>query len=210
MRKIVANDDLMTTREAADQLGVAVRTVQLWVEAGSLPAWRTAGGHRRIARAAVDALMRDRSQVLAPLPSHVCAAADAGLQPAQGIKILVVEDDPILLRLTAQVMATWQFPVNLSTANNGFEALVRIGEVQPDLVVTDLHMPGMDGFQMLRTLKKAGSGYESLMVVVVSALSGADIAEFGGLPADVRFFAKPVHFGQLEDLVRTSFATQAA
>ena len=54
MRKTPANDDLMTTREAGEVLGVAVRTVQLWVESGVLPAWRTAGGHRRIARSAVD------------------------------------------------------------------------------------------------------------------------------------------------------------
>ncbi|MFY8043989.1 MAG: MerR family transcriptional regulator, partial [Rhodoferax sp.] len=46
----------MTTREVGEALGVAVRTVQLWVESGVLPAWRTAGGHRRIARAAVDKL----------------------------------------------------------------------------------------------------------------------------------------------------------
>ena len=44
MRKISANEDVMTTREAGERLGVAVRTVQLWVEAGVLPAWRTAGG----------------------------------------------------------------------------------------------------------------------------------------------------------------------
>ncbi|OYU32967.1 MAG: excisionase [Comamonadaceae bacterium PBBC2] len=200
----------MTTREAGEKLGVAVRTVQLWVEAGLLPAWRTAGGHRRIPRAAVDALMLERSQVFIPAVAPAAPVVAPPSAAVSGIKILVVEDDPIMLRLTSQVMATWKFPVTLNTASNGFEALVRIGEMQPDLVVTDLHMPGMDGFQMLRTLKKSGSGYEALKVVVVSALSAADIAANGGLPADVSFFAKPVHFGRLEELVRASFETQPA
>ena len=199
----------MTTRQAAETLGVAVRTVQLWVEAGLLPAWRTAGGHRRIARTAVDALMQERSLAFAPVAPSLPPAVEPAA-PAAGIKILVVEDDPAMLRLTAQVMATWKMRIALSTATNGFEALVRVGELQPDLVVTDLNMPGMDGFQMLRALKKPGSGYESLKVVVVSALSPSDIAANGGLPSDVSFFTKPVHYGRLEELVRTSFEVQPA
>lgn len=195
MRKISTNDDLMTTREAGEKLGVAVRTVQLWVEAGLLPAWRTAGGHRRIARDAVDALVAERAQMLgsAPPPS--------GKTPVLA-RILVVEDDPIMLLLTVQVIMAWKLPIELTTAVNGFEGLLRIGEVRPDLVITDLNMPGMDGFQMLQTLKRPGSGYESLKVLVVSVLRPQEVAERGGLPADVVFLPKPVHYGELEALVR--------
>ena len=185
----------MTTREAGERLGVSVRTVQLWVEAGLLPAWRTAGGHRRIARHAVDALMAERSLVLTP-------SATEPAKPVLGIRMLVVEDDPILLRLTTQVIKAWRLPVVLSTATSGFEALVRIGETRPDVVVTDLRMPGMDGFQMLRMLKRPGSGYESLKVVVVSALGAKEVADQGGLPPGVVFLGKPVHYGELEALVR--------
>jgi excisionase family DNA binding protein len=66
MRKIASNDELMTTREAAEALGVAVRTVQLWVEAGVLTAWKTAGGHRRIPRAALEELLVERNKVMHP------------------------------------------------------------------------------------------------------------------------------------------------
>ena len=195
MRKISANDDLMTTREAGEKLGVAVRTVQLWVEAGLLPAWRTAGGHRRIARGAVEALMAERSLVfktIEPSPG----------KPEALLRVLVVEDDPTMLRLTTQVMAAWKLPLELTTATNGFEGLLRIGEMRPDLIITDLNMPGMDGFHMLQALKRPGSGYESLKVVVISALNAHEVAQAGGLPADVPFIAKPVHYGELEALVR--------
>ena len=201
MRKISANDDVMTTREAGDRLGVAVRTVQLWVEAGLLPAWRTAGGHRRISRSAIDALVLERAAGLMPVAAAPVAAPS--------IKILLVEDDPGMLSLTAQVISTWKMPIVLSTATNGFEGLVRIGEVQPDMVITDLNMPGMDGFQMLQALKRPGSGYESLSVIVVSALSPQEIAKEGGLPPDVIFFAKPVHFGKLQARVRACLADPA-
>lgn len=185
----------MTTREAGEKLGVAVRTVQLWVEAGLLPAWRTAGGHRRIARDAVDALVTQRAQMSGSVQA-------SGGKPPTLTRILVVEDDPTMLRLTVQVIMAWKLPLELRTAANGFEGLLRIGEARPDLVITDLHMPGMNGFQMLNTLKRPGSGYETLKVVVVSVLSGQEIADGGGLPSDITFLPKPVPYGALEALVR--------
>jgi excisionase family DNA binding protein len=199
MRKISANEDVMTTREAGETLGVAVRTVQLWVEAGVLPAWRTAGGHRRIARAAVEKLMAERQSDLSPVKGQLDAALST-------FKLLLVEDDPSLLRLFTGVVASWNFPVALSTATNGFEGLVRIGEMRPDIVVTDLVMPGMDGFEMLRALKKPGSGFASLKLVVVSALSADEIAEQGGVPEGVICFHKPVNYAKLEALVHKCFA----
>ena len=108
-----------------------------------------------------------------------------------------------MLRLTKQVMVAWKIPLDISTASNGFEGLLRIGEVRPDLVIIDLNMTGMDGFQMLQALKRPGLGYESIKVVVISALNAREVAEAGGLPADVTFLAKPVHYGKLEVLMRS-------
>jgi excisionase family DNA binding protein len=199
MRKTSVNDDVMTTREAGETLGVAVRTIQLWVEAGVLPAWRTAGGHRRIARSAVEKLLAGRKHDLAP------DAAGAGLDH-DVFKVLLVEDDVNLSRLFTAVVGSWNLPLQLTLAGNGFEGLVRIGEMAPDLVVTDLVMPGMDGFAMLRALKKPGSGFSGLQIVVVSALSSDEIAAQGGLPDGVAFFQKPVDYPKLEALVRQAFA----
>lgn len=199
MRKISANEDVMTTREAGETLGVAVRTVQLWVEAGVLPAWRTAGGHRRIARSAVEKLMAERQSDLTPLRSQIPP-------PVSALKLLLVEDDPHLVRLFSGVVAGWNFPVELFTATNGFEGLVRIGEMRPDIVVTDLVMPGMDGFGMLRALKTPGSGFASLRLLVISALSADEIEERGGLPDGVSCFQKPVNYVKLEALVHKHFS----
>lgn len=188
----------MTTRQAGEALGVAVRTVQLWVESGVLPAWRTAGGHRRIARSAVEKLLAERSQVIAqPVLKN-----QAGATAQRALRLLVVEDDPDLLRLFTLMVEGWDFPVELTTATNGFEGLVRIGQVRPDMVVTDLNMPGMDGFQMLRSLKKPGSGFDDLAIVAVSALSKGDIQDRGGLPEGVAVFQKPVPFHEIQALAQ--------
>jgi excisionase family DNA binding protein len=202
MRKSAANDDVMSTRDAAERLGVALRTVQLWVESGVLPAWKTAGGHRRIAKSAVEKLMEERRVAI--------GGNSAKADTPQPFRILVVEDEPDLLRLFTMVIEDWGLPVEMRTATNGFEALVRIGEQCPDLMITDLNMPGMDGFRMIRSLRNFGEGLETLEIVVVTALGPQDIENRGGLPEGVRVFIKPVPFAELEQLVRERLQTETA
>jgi len=198
MRKISSNDELMTTREVGEVLGVAVRTVQLWVESGALPAWRTAGGHRRIPRSAVDKLRQERSGMLAPV-------VHGSPQPptSRALRMLVVEDDANLRNLFSLMVQGWDFPVELSTATDGFQGLVRIGQWMPDMVVTDLNMPGMNGFDMVRSLAQAGAGYADLQVVAVTGFSADEVADRGGLPEGTAVFRKPVDFDGLETLARS-------
>jgi len=183
------DDALCSTREAALLLGVSLRTVQLWVEGGALPAWKTAGGHRRIPRSAVEELLARRRDAL-----H-------GEAPVVDCKLLVVEDEADLLKLYRLQIEGWGLPVQLITAVNGFEGLVRVGEYKPDLLITDLNMPGMDGFRMIRSLR-ANADFNAMEIVAVTALGREEIADRGGLPPDVRVFTKPVPFSELERLVR--------
>jgi excisionase family DNA binding protein len=189
MHRSTVNDDVMSTREAAQVLGVALRTVQLWVESGVLPAWKTAGGHRRIAREAVERLALERR-----------GAVDA--RTRTHLRMLVVEDEPDLLRLYALMIEGWDLPIQLDLARNGFEGLVRLGERRHDVLITDLMMPGMDGFRMLAALQDMQPALSGTDIVVVSALSPSDVAERGGLPDGVHLFTKPVPFDVLEQLVR--------
>lgn len=190
--------DLCTTREAAKRLGVSLRTVQLWVESGVLRAWKTAGGHRRILVASVDDILKQRRAAL--------GGAEASAAGAQPFTLVVVEDDPDLLKLYRLQVAAWKLPLQLVTATNGFEGLVRIGETQPRMLITDLNMPGMDGFRMIRSLR-GSADYKDMDIVAVTALDKAEIADRGGLPEDVKVMTKPVPFSELERLVR---AKQAA
>jgi|GEM_PF-46873 len=210
MRKIATNDELMTTREAAEALGVATRTVQLWVESGVLTAWKTAGGHRRIARAALEELLVERNKVMHPsaptseLPARNRRTVDAQQAPAalpEVLKLLIVEDDPNIMRLYQMWVQSWNFTVDLTLAHNGYEGLLLIGQLRPDVVLTDLMMPGMDGFQLVRSLKGSKLGFASVKLVVVSSLSRQDIQNRGGLPEDVDIFEKPIPFDRIEAIV---------
>lgn len=178
----------VTTREASEMLGVALRTVQLWVEKGSLTAWTTAGGHRRIVRGSVEALLA-RQQ----------AAIEEYSKRGQ-LTLLVVDDDPVYLELVKLKVKEWALPVTLISAGDGFEGLLKIGEYKPDIVVADLRMPGMDGFQMIRRLKERPETSE-ILTIVMTGLSEEEIAEGGGLPADVPVLQKPLSFDELAALI---------
>jgi CheY-like chemotaxis protein len=82
------------------------------------------------------------------------------------------------------------------TAGDGYEALIRMGDLKPDLLIADLQMPGMDGFRMLRTISTAPE-LAGLAIVVVSGLDAEEIIQRGGIPEGIPVLPKPVPFDQL-------------
>ena len=198
--------EFCSTKDAASLLGVSHRTVQLWVENGTLQAWKTAGGHRRITMASVNKLVSARHDATAaPLPAAAAPAKPAGPQRK---RVLLVDDDSTLLRLYELEMSGWGLPLDIIKAQNGFEALIRIGEQRPDLLVSDLNMPGMDGFRMIRTLRGDAS-YDSMTIIVVSGLDRSTVASMG-LPSNIAIFPKPVPFAQLRAAVEQALTPGAA
>lgn len=187
------DSEFITTKKAAELIGVSVRTIQLWVEAGILRAWKTEGGHRRVARASVDELLQSR----------VTKGEEALATESGPLRVVVVEDDPHLQTVYELALTCLPFPLDLRIAGDGFSGLVRIGEFRPHVIIADLNLPGLDGFRMIRALKEAPESRDA-EVIVISALTSVDIADRGGLPADVQVLAKPVPISTLEKLMMKS------
>jgi CheY-like chemotaxis protein len=165
--------------------------VQLWVESGVLQAWKTAGGHRRITLASVNRLVEQRSQAIhRPLAQNQARAQR---------KLLLVDDDPTTLRLYEMELKGWGLPLEVLKASNGLEALLKIGEARPDLLITDLSMPGVDGFRMIRTLR-ADPTYGRMAIIVISGLDRQTIKSMG-LPEDIPVFTKPVPPAALREAI---------
>ena len=187
-----------TTRQAADRIGVSHRTVQMWVENGTLQAWKTAGGHRRIAVDSVERLLSEHRTALAGVPRRIPAARPIA-PTACARSVLIVDDDAILLRLYELEISTWGLDLAVRKASNGIEALIRIGEARPDILVSDLHMPGLDGFGMIRTLRN-NPATASLPLVVVSGMDKPMVLAMG-LPEDVAYLTKPAPLAALRAAV---------
>jgi CheY-like chemotaxis protein len=67
-------------------------------------------------------------------------------------RVLIVEDDPLVLETTAAVVRSFGFSVR--TAEDGFVALQILREVLPDIILSDLRMPGMSGFELLSIIRR--------------------------------------------------------
>jgi excisionase family DNA binding protein len=178
-------ENYWTTRAAARLLGISMRSVQLWVDKGRLLAWKTAGGHRRISRDSVLGVLQQREE-----RANV---------PGYALPVLIVEDDAALLKLYRLQISRWPFPVTLYTAPNGYEGLVMVGEASPRLLVCDLRLPGVNGFQIVRYLS-AMERYADIAIVVVSGLPPEEVAAHGSLPARVELLGKPIDFARLQEI----------
>jgi CheY-like chemotaxis protein len=153
-----------------------------------LEAWKTEGGHRRISIESVQRVLAQKQPVI-----------ERREEVVGQLKVLVVEDDNVLLKLYRMCLTSWGLPIEVVTASNGYEALVLIGRVSPDLMITDLSMDGIDGFQMVRTLNSSPFK-EGMEMVVVSGLDAEAIKARGGLPPGVPIYPKPIPFNALRIL----------
>lgn len=185
-----------TTREAASMLGVSVSTIQNWAEAGVLESWKTEGGHRRITRQSVEKLL-NKPALQASTPNELPRAPE----DRQRLRILIVEDDTALLRLYQIRISNWPSSPVVETAKNGFEGLVKIGLHRPDLLITDLQMPYIDGFRMLNALSTMDE-CNAMQIVVVSGQEAGNLASAQSLPADIRFLSKPLAYKELEKIAQ--------
>ena len=186
--------EFISTAQAAKQLGLSLGAVQQMVESGTLAGWKTAGGHRRIRQDSVDALL---------------ARARSPSTPMRGsgdrLRVMVVEDDRLLQNIYRETFLTWSLPLDVHLMDHGLDALVEVGREPPDLLIADLRIPGIDGFEMIRRLRENALSSD-VAIVVVSALSAKEIAAAGGLPPDVTVYRKPIPFQELHGYVQALIA----
>ena len=185
----MSDNDYLSTREAATALGISLGTVQKMVENGILEAWKTEGGHRRIPSSAI----RD----------HL-AQRHGSKPPSATLDVLVAEDNPIFQTLYQSALEKWDFPIKLRMVDNGFDGLLQVGSCQPDVLITDLMMPGMDGFDMIRRLR-SNKDLSNMVIVVVSSMEPYQIAEKGGLPADIMVYKKPIPLLEIKGYLRAIY-----
>lgn len=130
-------DTFYTPAKAAEKFGVDRRTINRWVRSGKLKAIVTPGGHSRIFSSELDA----------KLQRHM------NLQPAPKGKttILIVDDDASVRKTLEKKLTREGYAVE--TAADGFNAGLKVRGIRPQLIVLDLMMDGIDGFEVCRSIK---------------------------------------------------------
>ena len=115
-------------------------------------------------------------------------------------KVLAVDDIPLNLLLVQKMLSRFNF--KLRTTANGQLALDAVAEEKPDLILLDLMMPGIDGFEVIRRLR-ANPETADIQIVILSALnSNEDIVKGFNVGAN-DFIMKPIIMEKLLSCVIT-------
>jgi excisionase family DNA binding protein len=184
------------TTYAAKLLGLSVGTIQSLVEKNELQAWKTQGGHRRISMPSIREYQRKHNMPITMTDSS-----------HQQLRVLVVDDDPVAREILRGFTSRSEIPLDCTIMSSGLEALIDISSIQPDVLIADLHMPGVDGFELLRTLRN-NSLFSKMSCLAISALTQAEIDERGGLPEGVIFMPKPLSMHWLNGFFAAIMATR--
>lgn len=123
---------------------------------------------------------------------------------AAEVSVLVVDDIPLNVLLIEKMLKKFGFEIR--KANNGQKALESIAERQPQLVLLDIMMPGMSGYEVLKKVRETKSKSE-LPIVMLSALSAnEDMSKASQLGAN-EFITKPVVLERLLNIVSSQINT---
>lgn len=183
-----------TTREAATLLGLSVTSVQKLAESGALASWKTKGGHRRLSMESVRAFQA------AP------GTSEQSLQPrTAAVRVLVVEDEILQSELYKTQFAAWGLELEVTFCRSGYEALIELGSGSYDVLVLDILMPGIDGYEVMETVM-AKPALKDILTVVVSGISEEDLLARGGIPPGVTFLPKPVPMAELRGFLKACCA----
>ena len=164
-----AEPDWLTLGQAAKYLGVAQSTIRKWSDQNLVPAFYTPGGHRRFRR-------RDLDDFL----------TRSGRGGAPGPLILIVDDDPGIRRYVRASLEADGYTVR--EASSAEEGLAALEEEPPDLILLDVMMPEVDGWEMLRRVQER-HGVGTIPVVMFSGrVEGAEEAAKRGAQG---FVGKP-------------------
>ena len=153
----------LTTGDVARHCHVSSETVNNWIRTGKLAAYATPGNHRRV-------LLEDLSSFLMShaMPAYASTQAGDGTPTAANRRLLVVDDDRSTVALIQQYWSK-NLRFELATACDGYEAGTEMIRFAPDLVLLDLFMPGIDGFEVCRKIK-ADPQTRNTVVVVMTGL----------------------------------------
>lgn len=180
--------DFIGTFEAAKLCRVSPGTVSRWIKEGKLHAAVTAGGHHRIS---TSDFVRFMESLRMPVPPELASAGN--------FKVLVVDDETEVRRMIRWVIES-NFPgVLVEEAEEGFSAGWKTRDFSPHVVILDIHMPGLNGFQVLEIVRRFAD-MKRPHILVVSALEeevkkrvmelGAD--DFLPKPFDVTVLQKKI------------------
>lgn len=187
----------LTTGEVARYCHVTVNGVKKWITDGKLNAFQLPGGHYRVAK-------RDFLEFLIKYNIPIEDDFFGDLQ----WHILVVDDDEAVVKLVKGLLERSDPSYIIETAIDGYDALMKVGEFKPDLLILDMWMPRVDGFEVVRRLRENPQTQHIKLITITGEMQDDFIERVNALDVDDRMF-KPMDTEKLVASVRNLLGIDA-
>jgi len=115
--------------------------------------------------------------------------------------VLIVDDSQDLTEVAAEFLRIFDYTVY--TASNGIEALERLKTSQVGIVVSDIHMPDMDGLTLMGKIK---AGYPGVPVILITGFSVSEARKIALNRGADAFVAKPFRMKELKDVIESFYS----
>ena len=179
-------DDILTVFQASKYCGVSPKTIINWIDASHIDAYRTVGGHRRIKKSHLEEFMKRQG---IPIPD---AKLDDGRK-----RILIVDDDPIIVETIVQALEEEEHNYEIISASDGFEAGLQVNHFKPHLLILDIMMPDIKGYDVCKTIKENDETKDTKIIVLSAYLDDEKFKKMKEYGADL-CFSKPLPLPQLK------------
>lgn len=179
-------EDILTVFKASKQCNVSPKTIINWIESGHITAYKTVGGHRRIKQSDLVAFMTKQG---IPIPE------DTSVE--ERIRILVVDDDPIIVETIVQSLEEDEHDYEVISASDGFEAGIQVSHFKPHLLILDIMMPDIKGYEVCKKIKNDEETKDIKIIVLSAYLDEEKFKKMKEHGADV-CFSKPLPLPQLK------------
>lgn len=147
--------------EIARLVGVHHTTVTRWINKGMLKAYSTLGGRNRVKLDDLVELVRENNL---PFPDELLATEKA--------RVLVVDDDESVLNVLVQGLKKSEEEFTVETATDGFQAGQFIEKFHPHIVVLDIRLPGLNGYDVCRMIKQ---GHPDTKIIAITGFGSEEV-----------------------------------
>ncbi len=182
-------NEVLTVHQAARYCNVPSERILEWIRLGRVKEHISTGGHRRIDRKSLEAFMQAQG---IPIPESI---------PVDTRKrILVVDDDPIIVESIVQALEEDERDYEVISAADGFEAGLQVSHFKPHLLILDIMMPDIKGYEVCRRIKSASETRETRIIVLSAYLDDEKFKKMKEYGADA-CFSKPLPLPRLKEEV---------
>ena len=178
--------EILTVSQASKYCKVSSKTIINWIDQGHIKAYKTVGGHRRIKKEDLDKFLKEKGM---PLPEEPKAEEKK--------KILVVDDDRIIVETIVQSLEEDEYGYEMISASDGFEAGLQVNHFKPDLMILDIMMPDINGYEVCQKIKSNPETRDIKIIVLSAYLDDEAFKQMKENGADA-CFSKPLPLEQLK------------